>query len=161
MLKLRSALEGIAKFEAPGLSLVEAPKFTLTQISGEEKTLKRALGKLPTMGTATDNILRLGPNQFWVLGEVPEARGAFLTPLSSSRTRILIEGEKAAAMLQSSAAIDFAVLEKDDYVMTGMHHVPVLVHYLGKNKYHLYVMRTFALSIWDWLTDAAAGLNNA
>jgi methylglutamate dehydrogenase subunit D len=161
MLKPRSALEGITKFEAPGLSLTEAPKFILTQISGEEKTLKRAIGKLPAMGKATENILRVGPNQFWTLGKVPEARGVFLTPLSSSRTRILVEGEKAAALLQSSVAIDFAALEKEDYVMTGMHHVPVLIHCVGKNKFHIYVMRTFALSIWDWLVEAAAGLNDA
>jgi methylglutamate dehydrogenase subunit D len=45
--------------------------------------------------------------------------------------------------------------------MTGMHHVPVLIHCVGKNKFHIYVMRTFALSIWDWLVEAAAGLNDA
>ncbi len=158
MLKPRSALEGKAKFEMAGLALSEAPDFTLTQIAGDEKTLKKIFGKLPEFGVAKNNVLRIGPSQFWVLGEVPAAKNCFLTPLSSSRTRILVEGKLATSLLQACAAIDFGGMKPADFVMTGMHHVPVTVHCLAEDKFHLYVMRTFALSIWDWLVDTTGGL---
>ena len=158
MLKATSALEGIAPFATPGLRMAEAPDFALTQIAGDEKALKKALGKLPDMGKATGNVIRVAPSQFWILGDIPEAKNCFLTPLSSSRTRILIAGEKAVSLLKSCAAIDFATLKSGDYVLTGMHHVPVLVHCIGEGQFHLYVLRTFSHSIWDWLVDATQGL---
>jgi methylglutamate dehydrogenase subunit D len=167
MLKSRSALEGIAKFETVGLALCEAADFQLTQYAGEEKFLKKALGKLPAVfGLAQDNLLRISPTQIWEI--LPPARhsreggnlvGVYVTLLSSSRARILIEGEKSTDLLKACAAVDFANLDSGEFVMTGIHHVPVLVHCIGNNKFHLYVMRTFALSIWEWLVDAAPGLN--
>jgi sarcosine oxidase gamma subunit len=30
-----------------------------------------------------------------------------------------------------------------------------MIHRSGDNRYDLYVMRTFALWAWEWLTDAA------
>jgi heterotetrameric sarcosine oxidase gamma subunit len=161
MLKPHSALDGMAKFEAPGIALSETPNFKLNQISGEENALKRALGELPQMGIAASKMLRISPSQVWILGEAPEATRIFVTPLSSSRTRLLLDGEKARALLQSCTAFDFSALTKNQYVMTGMHHVPVLIHCIGKDQFHIYVMRTFALSIWDWLVDATGGLNHA
>ena len=158
MLKATSALEGMAAFATPGLRMAEAPDFKLTQIAGDEKSLKKALGKLPDMGKAAGNVIRVAPSQFWILGEVPEAKNCFLTPLSSSRTRILIAGEKAVSLLKACAAIEFSALKSGDYVLTGMHHVPVLVHCIGEGQFHLYVLRTFSHSIWDWLVDATEGL---
>jgi len=159
MLKPRSALDGATKFEAPGLSLNEAPNFKLNQIAGDEAALKRALGELPVMGIAAGKVLRVAPSQFWILDEAPETIQCYVTPLSSSRTRLLLEGENARALLNSCAAVDFSKITRNHYVMTGIHHVPVLVHCIGKNQFHLYVMRTFALSIWGWLVDAARGLS--
>jgi sarcosine oxidase gamma subunit len=31
----------------------------------------------------------------------------------------------------------------------------VLVHCAGENRFEIYALRTFALSVYDWLTDAA------
>jgi sarcosine oxidase gamma subunit len=39
--------------------------------------------------------------------------------------------------------------------MTGIHHTPVLVHCTNENRFEIYALRTFALSVHDWLTDAA------
>ncbi len=39
--------------------------------------------------------------------------------------------------------------------MTGIHHTPVLIHCTGENSFHIYALRTFALSLWEWLVDAA------
>jgi sarcosine oxidase gamma subunit len=39
--------------------------------------------------------------------------------------------------------------------MTGIHHTPALVHCTSENRFEIYALRTFALSVHDWLTDAA------
>jgi hypothetical protein len=39
--------------------------------------------------------------------------------------------------------------------LTGLHHTPVLLLRSAQNRYEIFALRTFALSVWEWLTDAA------
>ena len=39
--------------------------------------------------------------------------------------------------------------------LTGIHHTPVTVHCTGENSFDIYSMRTFAVNVWDAITDAA------
>ena len=158
MLKASSALASAAPYVSTQLTIVEAPDFTLIQYSGAEKDLKKALGKLPSrVGIVQDNLLRVSPTQIWSLNEAVEAPNCFVTSLSSSRTRIEISGTAARDVLAKCAAIDFHKNEfkPNIFAMTGIHHVPVLIHCVAGEIFHLYVLRTFALSIWDHLNDAA------
>jgi methylglutamate dehydrogenase subunit D len=158
MLKASSALLSAKPYVSNVLTIVEAPDFTLTQFAGSDKDLKKALGKLPArVGIVQANFMRVSPTQIWSLNETVEAPNCFITTLSSSRTRIEISGAPARDVLAKCAAIDF---HKDEFrpgtfVMTGIHHVPVLIHCVAGEIFHLYVLRTFALSIWDHVTDAA------
>jgi len=79
------------------------------------------------------------------------------TWLSHSRTCIFIEGEAAREVLARGVAIDLHpdVFEIDHYALTALQGTPVMIHRYGAGRYHLYVMRSFALTICDWLTDAA------
>jgi methylglutamate dehydrogenase subunit D len=164
MLEARSPLGPNASFETEGLALKEAPGFELTQLAGEERILTRALGDLPQFGAATGTkdqmVFRIGPAQVWVLGELPRTIGLHVTPLSSSRTRIAVEGEKARSLLEACTAVDFAAatFKSGHYAMTGIHHTPVLIHCRRANQFHIYAMRSFALSVWEWLVDAAQSL---
>ena len=164
MLESRSPVLGQASFEASGLALKELPGFTLTQVAGEERVLTRVLGVLPDFGKAEKSegltLMRVGPSQIWVLGEEPKGRGLLVTPLSSGRTRFQLEGENARTLLSHCAAIDFdeGVFTTGHYVMTGIHHTPVLIHCVRKSTFHIYAMRSFAQSTWEWLVDAAHGL---
>lgn len=158
MLKASSALATAKPYKSNTLTIAEAPDFTLMQYAGAEKDLKKALGKLPArVGVAQENLLRISPTQIWSLGDAVEAQNCFVTPLSSSRTRIEISGASARDVLAKCAAIDFHPKEfkAGTFVMTGVHHVPVLMHCVSTETFHIYVMRTFALSIWDFVTDAA------
>jgi methylglutamate dehydrogenase subunit D len=158
MLKASSALASAKPYVSTQLTIVEAPDFTLTQYAGAEKDLKKALGKLPArVGRVQDNLLRVSPTQIWSLGEAIEAPNCFATPLSSSRTRIEISGAPSRDVLAKCAAIDFHTSEfkPNTFAQTGIHHVPVLIHCITSEHFHLYVMRTFALSIWEHITDAA------
>ena len=141
--------------------LREDADFTLTQYAGTPRILKRALEAEALFGTAEKHggrtFLRTGENQIWVLGKVLEAQGCYVTPLSSSRSRIAIEGSNARALLAACAPIDFSTgaFTTNHYAMTGIHHTPVLIHCTGPESFHLYAMRSFALTVWEWLVDAA------
>ncbi len=158
MLKASSALLSAKPYASNLLTVVEAPDFVLTQYTGSDKDLMKALGKLPArVGIVQDNFMRVSSTQIWSLNESVEAPNCFVTPLSSSRTRIEISGRPARDVLAKCAAIDFHKNEfkPGTFAMTGIHHVPVLIHCVAGEIFHLYVLRTFALSIWDYITDAA------
>jgi methylglutamate dehydrogenase subunit D len=169
MLEARSPLGSNARFESNGVSLSEAAGFTLTQVAGEDKLLKKLLGKLPTkLGVVVEHddrsILRIAPQQLWVLGNAPEAsEGVYITPLSSGRTRFLLDGPRAREVLSACALIDFDRHEfkAGHFVMTGVHHTPVLIHCIGNNSFHIYALRTFAQNVWEWMCDIAKGMGHA
>ncbi len=169
MLEARSPLGFNPRYERDGVALSEAPNFTLTQIAGDEKLLKKLLGKLPIkIGTIADlpgrTILRVGAKQFWILGEAPAvAEDVYVTPLSSGRTRIALEGARARAVLSSCALIDFDATQfkPGQFVLTGIHHTPVAIHCIAENTFHIYALRTFVLNVWEWLCDIAEGQSHA
>jgi heterotetrameric sarcosine oxidase gamma subunit len=166
----------------PALRLGEVRGWNLVQVAGfaataseMEKVVGAALGvpSLPsTIGKVGEagvwRIFRTGPEQFWVtapvadslatrLQEVVPATMGAVTSLSHSRTRIFIEGEPAREVLARSIPLDFhpSAFVIGQFALTGIHHTPVLVHRSGEQRYEIYAMRTFARSVWEWLTDAA------
>ena len=164
MLEAVSPLVDHVAHDAEGLALREAPGFTLIQYAGSERVLARELGVEPAIGKVEKSegrtFIRVAPRQIWVLGKEIETRQCHATPLSSGRSRFALEGEKARALLAACAPVDFsrAAFGTGAYVMTGIHHTPVLVHCTGPESFHIYVMRSFALSVWESLVDAAQGL---
>lgn len=161
MLKASSSLASAAPYVSIQLAIVEAPDFTLTQYAGAEKDLKKALGKLPAFGIMQNGLMRISHTQIFSIDrhsrESGNPVGVYITTLSSSRTRIEISGAPAREVLAKCAAIDFHKNEfkPNTFAMTGIHHVPVLIQCVAGEIFHLYVLRTFALSIWDHITDAA------
>ena len=164
MLEALSPIIGHASHEAQGLALREAPGFTLIQYAGADRVLARELGVEPQFGKVERSegrsFIRVAPHQVWVLGKEIEVRQCHATPLSSGRTRFALEGEKARALLAACAAVDFsrARFGTGAYLMTGIHHTPVLIHCTGPESFHIYAMRSFALSVWETLLAAAQGL---
>lgn len=156
--------------------------FVLLQVAGFPATIgevERALppvlgGPLPstlseTVTIGAGRVFRTGPEQFWIVGPagngdaeaqlrqvIPPAVGA-VTSLSHSRTRIVIEGACARDVLRKGIPLDFDpdAFRVDQAALTGLHHTPILVHRAGADRYELYAMRSFALSVWEWLADAA------
>lgn len=168
MLSAHSPLVGLVPVTYHATTLSDAAGFTLTQVAGADKALKKALGKLPTrVGVAVESedqtLFRVGPKQVWVLGAVPDSSaGVYVTPLSSGRTRVLLEGGRARDVLSACALIDFHVtaFKPGQFVMTGIHHTPVVIHCIGAQAFHIYAMRSFALNVWEWLADQMQGLSD-
>ncbi len=172
MLAALSPLAGASAFTARNISIREEAGFTLTQVAGFgkafEKQLAAAVGKLPAKpGAAQVNdaftVFRTGPQQFWCVGdEAPLGLPGecLVTPLTSSRCRIRVEGALARRVLARAAAIDFDArsFKPGHFALTGIHHTPVLVHCVEGDAFHVYAMRTFALAVWEWLVDAGEGL---
>lgn len=168
MLDRRSALASAKPYTSAVLQIGEAREFSLLQVAGNTKAISPVTGKLPgKVGVATQNegrtFMRTGENQFWIIGPenddiAAKLNGlALLTPLSHSRTRIVIEGAPAREVLSKGIPLDFhaGVFKPGMFAMTGIHHTPVLVHCVSDNRFEIYALRTFALSVHDWLTDAA------
>jgi methylglutamate dehydrogenase subunit D len=169
MLEALSPLGLNARFERRDIHLAEDAEFTLTQIAGSEKVIQQRLGKLPmkigsVLALEERSILRVAPKQFWVLGEpMTASEGVFVTPLTSSRARIVLEGQRARDVLSAIALIDFHTdnFKPGQFVMTGIHHTPVTIVCVMENMFHIYALRTFARTVWEWLCDVAEGLDHA
>ncbi len=39
--------------------------------------------------------------------------------------------------------------------LTGVHHTPILLYRTTENRFEIFAMRTFALTVFEWLSDAA------
>lgn len=168
MLERRSALASATPYVSAALKISERPGFTLTQVAGPEAAISAVVGSLPEqVARAQVNggraIFRIGPAQFWIVGpETDDTAGRLagqcaVTPLSSSRVRIALEGAPARAVLAKLVPVDLhpSVFTPGSVALTGIHHTPVTAHCTGENAFDIYVMRTFAMTVWETITDAA------
>ena len=168
MLDRRSALASVKPYTSAVLQIGEAKGFSLLQVAGNARAITPVTGKLPTkVGVATQSdgriLMLIGESQFWIVGPETDDLAtklgdlAVLTPLSHSRTRIFIEGTPAREVLAKGVPLDFhvSIFKPGMFAMTGIHHTPVLVHCTSENRFEISALRTFALSVHDWLTDAA------
>ena len=161
--------------EVRGWLLLQVAGFPGT-IAEVERVLPAVVGPpLPktlseTVAVGAGRVFRTGPEQFWIVGPAQNGAGAeaqlrqaiapavgAVTSLSHSRTRIIIEGACARAVLRKGVTLDFDpdAFCVDQAALTGLHHTPVLIHRAGADRYDIYAMRSFALSVWEWLADAA------
>lgn len=159
--------------EVRGWSLVQVAAFAAT-LAEMERAVQPLFGSgLPTrVGEVAiagqRRLFKTGPEQFWIIGPEGDALASGLqaavapsigavTPLSHSRTRIFVEGSSARDLLAKGIPLDFHpdVFRVGHFALTGLHHTPVLVDRTAETRYEIYAMRTFAHSVWDWLTDAA------
>lgn len=172
MLELRSALAAASPFRGESLVIAERPDFTYTQYAGltadAGRKLSALVGAIPTDAmraheSAGRTVFRTGPDQIQVAGPVADdmpdrLRGlCAVTELTHGRTRIAIDGGRARDVLSKLSFLDFHADEFGDgrFALTGMHHTPVLIHCTGAERFDIYAMRSFALDVWEVLTDAA------
>jgi sarcosine oxidase subunit gamma len=160
----------VALGEVRGFSLVQVAAFPDTG-PALAQAVEETLGTLPEK-TGQSSVIRnrllfrTGSEQFWVVsGENEDLTEALqravradvgtVTSLSHSRTRIFIEGPGARQVLGTGIAVDLdpALFPVGAVALTGAHHTPVVLHRVGAERYELYVLRTFAVWIRDWLTD--------
>ena len=129
------------------------------------------LGALPTeVGSALEGarttVLRLRLDQYWVVTRdanlvaelaraIPASVGC-VTPLPG-RIRLTVEGPEVRLLLCKGIALDLHArrFTVGRVAQTELHHSGVVLLRTGESRFDLYILRSFAASIWDWLIDAA------
>ncbi len=173
----RDGVDGLRRLrigETRGWSLVQVAAFASTSAEFGQAMRSVLNVELPTrIGDVVPvvdgrRLLKTGAAQYWIITQHDDdilpslqrtvsAQIGAITPLSHSRTCIFIEGAAARELLAKGVPLDFHpdVFRIDQFALTGLHHSPVLIHRRGADLYELYALRTFGLSVWEWLTDAA------
>ncbi len=168
---------GVVLTERRIVSLVQVAAWpdTLAQVEDTLASLthcappQRSSGSSAREGTV---LMAIGPGRFLIestdpalaakIAEVMPASLGAVTDLSHARSVIRVAGPKAAWVLAKGLAIDLDPLRFPplEVAQSAIHEVGVLVRRVSADSFgdsfDLYVFRGFALSSWDWLTEAAA-----
>lgn len=111
-------------------------------------------------------ILKLGPDE-WLLvagsgthwSENMAIESATLTDVSHARVALNVGGEKSREMLAKGCAVDLHPRYFPDgmCIQTSIAKISVIIHKLRNgNDFALYAGRSYAASLWHWLTAASA-----
>ena len=174
---------GVTLTERELVSLVQVAAWpdSVEQVEGIIASLTRCAppqGANSSSGTAEGAILALAPRRYLVESrdprlaaqlaeQIPAALGA-VTDLSHARVAIRVAGPDVVWVLSKGLALDLhpAVLPPMTVAQSAIHEVGVILRRLSADKpggdkhggdsFDLYVYRGFALSFWDWLTEAAS-----
>jgi methylglutamate dehydrogenase subunit D len=112
-------------------------------------------------------LYRIAADQYWVISleegpgraleqAVPPDSGT-VTVLSGARICLRLEGAAAGDMLAHQVALDLDLTQfpAGRFAQTGLYHTGMLLDRRGRERFELYVLGTFAASIWDVLIDTA------
>jgi methylglutamate dehydrogenase subunit D len=90
---------------------------------------------------------------------MPAEAGA-LTDLTDSRVTLEIHGRAARDVLCQWITVDLdpTVFGVGEFALTGLHHVGGLLERTGEDAYAFHALRTYALTVWEALADAALPL---
>jgi sarcosine oxidase subunit gamma len=164
-----------------GVTLTERRLTSLVQVAAWPETVEQVtdtvaslVGCAPPQGPSGSSggpdgaLLAIAPGRLLVesrdarlaerlAGQLGPELGA-VTDLSHARIAIRITGPKAAWILSKGMAIDFypEAFPPMKVAQSAIHEVGVIVRRLSADSFDLYVYRGFALSFWEWLTEAAA-----
>lgn len=171
----------------PPITLSERWPLTIIQVAAiPHVTLPRAeieacLGlKLPpsnsTSGNGTCTVLWIGPGSWLTVGErsarerlaadLDRAMGgaATVVDLSHARTVIRIAGPSAHTILAKGCAMDLEphAMKPGTASVTALARLPVLIHAINERPtFDLYVYRSYAEHLWEWLSRSAAEYGRA
>lgn len=161
--------EPIQISQRTGLSIIQIAAFSKT---AEQcvKILDQQYGiKVPAAPCrAEKNLLWVGSKRWWLVQPETEAdlakvkqdfdAAAAITEHSQGRVVLRLSGQSVRDLLSKGSKVDFysPVVTKNWCRPLPLDHFDVVLHCLAKDQVDVYVNRSFALSFWEWLIDAAA-----
>lgn len=150
---------------AKGVRLSSPAASALLRVDGVEAAA------LPPAGNEIRRI-GMGPDCWMLVGETVDAAAlrdslgvlpedAMITDLSHGWSRIRLQGPLAAGTLQHGIDLD---LHPDAWPVghsaaTAYRTLPVLLHAPMPGCFDVYTLRSLAECLWEWLVDAAAGID--
>ena len=179
MAERRSAVAHLPRPSAGAkVSLSERRPGAILQVAAWPETLGNAwrisgelLGQaMPHVGSASRGegfaVLAVAPGRLLIAADSPDmvarleaaltAADATVTDLSHGRTSLRLEGEAAADVLAKGVAIDLhpAAFPVDRVAQSMIHHIDIVLHRVGPAAFELWVLRSFAQSLVEWLLEA-------
>jgi sarcosine oxidase subunit gamma len=171
LLRRRSALAALYREgshgAAPGVSLAERlpPAMIEGRTWGDESALAGIALPRANRASVTGEVtvLWLGPRRFLFVGPDLAARlagsAAALVDQSHARAVIRMAGPRGRDVLAKGTGIDLASFAKNDVALTLLGHVAVALHAADDEAIDLFVPRSYALTLWEWLLESAAEYN--
>ena len=178
MADVRSPLADALPIRREALEIAEIAGRDLVQLAGWPASFGRVAAKLAgltgcpvpddtrhaiTQGAVTS--FRVGPERLWLTAatgviSVPSLRQAFaadeavITELGHARTVLRVTGPAAPEQLARWVAVDLdpVAFPPGAFAQTPLHQVGVLLHRVDRDAFDLHVPRSYALSVWDWLS---------
>lgn len=162
----------------PGIVFVERRNLSIAHIvdkSGSQtiaQVVKKETGCALSdkANTATTNgacsVLSLAPGRWLAVSAVHDEgtlagalrnSGTVVNDIGGGRTVIRISGRRVRDLLAKGCPVDIhpCVFGPDACAATDLLHIPVIIHNLDYYSYDVYVSLSYALSLWEWLTDGA------
>jgi sarcosine oxidase, subunit gamma len=182
---LTSPLAGLAPIDPPegaGVTLAERPflaKVTLRADAASasfQEAVRTVLGCYlppvpPQVARRQDYVaFRIGPDEWLVSGpretqpvlmaglaaELANLHAA-LVDVSSAYTVVRVTGPAASTVMAKGCSLDLGRLGHDVAFATKLGPFAILLHVLRPGEgYDVYVGRSYARSLWHWLSDAGA-----
>jgi sarcosine oxidase subunit gamma len=125
------------------------------------------LTDLPTPGRSGGRdggqLLSIGPSIWLFVGEPPTAGSSFgeafdaAVDVSDGWTRLVVNGKRSTELLAKGCALDFhpSRFPPGSCAATGFARMRTIVWRSLDARFDLLVGRSYALSFWDWLAEAA------
>ena len=171
--------EGVfgADIPAPGIELQQRQVCAIVQLNGIDATALECLQQRFGLDEAPANraivasdvtLLWTGPQQWLLVSEQIETASlmiqleemlarthATVTDLSHGRVIVRIAGSQTRVLLAKGCPLDIESLTVGDCAATHLGAITVMIHWRKGDACDLYVSRSFAVSLWEWLLDAA------
>ena len=175
---------GVPVADGPLVTMREARGLTIVEVGGWPDTFPGVVAELAALircpvpegfGVASANAKATafwtGPERLWVVtpeGAVGERLAsafddarAVCVDLTHGRTILRIAGPKSRALLAKGLPIDLHPREfpAGGVALGAIHHIGVAVHLRDTadgTTFDLYVGRSHALCLWEWLAESAA-----
>ena len=166
-----------ANIQAPGIELKQRQVGAIIQLNGIDATtleqiqhhfgLDEALAQQTVVGSYV-TLLWTGPQQWLLVSEHTEpaflitelekmlaGTNATATDLSHGRVIVQIAGSQARELLAKGCPLNIQSVEAGDCATTHLGAMTVIIHWREADVCDIYVSRSFAVSLWEWLLDAA------
>lgn len=116
----------------------------------------------------TVSLLSVGPETYWAVAASSEPLAGLrarldsdtgtVAELSCARCALRVSGPATRQVLAKGLPIDLhpRAMPVDAVASSAVHGIGVVVHRSAEDTFDLYLLRSFAVSFWEWLTDAAA-----